>query len=321
MSTAAQPKAIWLAEQDEKLSGILRQQPTFAPELRRLHAENEQLRSDLESIGAGGVGPLMPGKPADCIPRNFNTWSPNEGDTWYEHPADAQIIEDVFGGDMPVVGDEYEVIGGWCGVKARYRITSVSEDGDCEVECVSHQHAAAPKPPTTEQSSAVEQPQSEQALCCESWSVNHIDDLGKIVDSSGRLIATVYGLQAEKIVACHNSHAKQKPQGEQEPVAVIGDVWTLNFVGGDPIATIVKKHGLKIGDKLYTHPQNLNCKSTQARLATLWGYVKEQPKREPLTDEQIEECFPVQWEGDFYKPWRQAVARAIERTHGIEGQA
>jgi hypothetical protein len=132
-----------------------------AAELRRLHAENEQLRSDLESIGAGGVGPLMPGKPADCIPRNFNTWSPNEGDTWYEHPADAQIIEDVFGGDMPVVGDEYEVIGGWCSVNARYRITSVSEDGDCEVECVSHQHAAAPQPPTTEQSSAV-QPQVEQ---------------------------------------------------------------------------------------------------------------------------------------------------------------
>ena len=28
---------------------------------------------------------------------------------------------------------------------------------------------------------------------------------------------------------------------------------------------------------LYTHPQNLSCKSNQARLATLWGYVKEQP--------------------------------------------
>ena len=33
---------------------------------------------------------------------------------------------------------------------------------------------------------------------------------------------------------------------------------------------------------LYTHPQNLNCKSTQARLATLWGYVKayQQPQGE-----------------------------------------
>jgi len=71
-----------------------------------------------------------------------------------------------------------------------------------------------------------------------------------------------------------------QPQCEQEPVAVIGDVWTLNWVGGDPIATIVKKHGLKIGTKLYTHPQNLRCKSNQARLATLWGYVKAEQSSE-----------------------------------------
>lgn len=31
-----------------------------AAELRRLHAENQQLRADLEAVGAGGVGPLMP---------------------------------------------------------------------------------------------------------------------------------------------------------------------------------------------------------------------------------------------------------------------
>ena len=31
-----------------------------AAELRRLHAENQQLRADLEAVGAGGVGPLIP---------------------------------------------------------------------------------------------------------------------------------------------------------------------------------------------------------------------------------------------------------------------
>lgn len=91
---------------------------------------------------------------------------------------------------------------------------------------------------------------------------------------------------------------------------------------------------------LYRHPQNLNCKSTQARLATLWGYVKEQPKREPLTDEQEAAAFEAWWRtrqletfpkdfdksrlerwGDAYKvDARKAwFARAvIERSHGIE---
>lgn len=60
----------------------------------------------------------------------------------------------------------------------------------------------------------------------------------------------------------------QQPKVEQEPVAVIGDVWTLNWVGGDPIATIVKKHGLKIGDKLYTlpHPQRELTKEEARRI-------------------------------------------------------
>lgn len=58
MSTAtAQPEPLQLAEWLDFWS-----QPTAkkaAAALRRLHAENEQLRADLEAIGAGGVGPLM----------------------------------------------------------------------------------------------------------------------------------------------------------------------------------------------------------------------------------------------------------------------
>lgn len=63
---------------------------------------------------------------------------------------------------------------------------------------------------------AAPQPQVEQEICCKIWSVNRIDDLGKIVDSSGRLIATVYGSQADKIVACHNSYTQQRH--EREPL-------------------------------------------------------------------------------------------------------
>lgn len=68
----------------------------------------------------------------------FNCWSTNEGDSWFDHPADAQAIYDCLGNDAKV-GDEYELIAGWKSVTARYRITEVVGDGEeYEVECVSH---------------------------------------------------------------------------------------------------------------------------------------------------------------------------------------
>lgn len=75
-------------------------------------------------------------------------------------------------------------------------------------------------------------------------------------------------------------------------------------------------------EPLYTAPQpteNLRCKSTQKRLATLWGYEK---ARQPLTDEQINtlkaKAVDAQpWER---KPsWVHLFARAIEAAHGITG--
>ena len=80
----------------------------------------------------------------------FNTWSSNEGDSWHDYPTDAQIIEDVFGGETPVVGAEYEVSAGWHCVTATYRITWVSGDGDYEAECISHQQENAASQPKLE---------------------------------------------------------------------------------------------------------------------------------------------------------------------------
>jgi hypothetical protein len=57
VSTATQPEALRQAELLEA-SGILE----AADELRRLHAENQPLCSDMDAIGAGGVGPLIPAK-------------------------------------------------------------------------------------------------------------------------------------------------------------------------------------------------------------------------------------------------------------------
>ena len=87
------------------------------------------------------------GEQAPVTLQPFNTWSSNEGDSWHDFPTDAQIIEDVFGGETPVVGTEYEVSAGWHCVTATYRITWVSEDGDCEAECISHkQENSEPQP-------------------------------------------------------------------------------------------------------------------------------------------------------------------------------
>ncbi len=48
--TDKQPKALRLAEKDEKLSGILRMEPTYAPELRRLHEVNAELVEALKIL-------------------------------------------------------------------------------------------------------------------------------------------------------------------------------------------------------------------------------------------------------------------------------
>ena len=84
----------------------------------------------------------MPASPFTC-------WSSNEGDSWHEHPADAQIIEDILGAE-PKVGDEIELRAGWNCVTARYRVTEVDADGDCDVECISHPHEGRTTPLTTQ---------------------------------------------------------------------------------------------------------------------------------------------------------------------------
>lgn len=91
-----------------------------------------------------------------AVPR-FNCWSTNEGDSWFDHPADPQAIYDCLGNNAKV-GDEYELTAGWESVTARYRITGVVGDGEeYEVECISHpQENTAPPPSTTAQGDALD---------------------------------------------------------------------------------------------------------------------------------------------------------------------
>lgn len=96
-------------------------------------------------------------------------------------------------------------------------------------------------------------------------------------------------------------------QAQQEPVAWICAEWSgsgvpeLSFDGPPQELSVRDELTRPVWTPLYTAPQpteNLRCKSTQKRLATLWGYVKKEPDhfrdaaqmvpaRQPLTNEQI----------------------------------
>lgn len=112
--------------------------------------------------------------------------------------------------------------------------------------------------------------------------------------------------------------ALEQPKDKHEPV---GEAGPMPGADGFTMACFLASD-VPVGTKIYTHPQNLNCKSTQARLATLWGYVKEQTKREPLTDNQIDkiaESMPGGLEG-FLKGWgwRQFARAVLENDHNIK---
>lgn len=126
-------------------------------ELQRLIAEIERLESELESIGAGGVGPLMPVASYSEIPNSSNHlkqhlnmvpkgWKlvPDEPTMSMQHAAliSSRAHGPVSTGECNALPIRYEL-----GASAMiYRAML----------------AAAPQPPTAEQSSAVEQPQGER---------------------------------------------------------------------------------------------------------------------------------------------------------------
>jgi len=183
---------------------------------------------------------------------------------------------------------------------------------------------AAPQPPTTEDSSVV-QPQANQpaltpvsqrkldSLLTEGYTISGYSIYHKQKHQHG--FVTGSGL-----VGWWKPEGVEypQPQVEQEPVAFchVGDVVVCDN------DSLLRQLGVKRSDKLYLHPQDLNCKSKQALLATLWGYTKEQPKRPPLTDEQIDaiaDAMPGGLEG-FLKGWgwRQFARAVIEATHNIK---
>ena len=74
-------------------------------------------------------------------------------------------------------------------------------------------------------------------------------DLGKEQAIQGA-IAEIRRLTAE----VERLNAKITVMEQQEPVAEVGHVYMLNWCGFDSITNIVKRHNLKIGDKLFAAP-------------------------------------------------------------------
>jgi len=134
------------------------------------------------------------------------------------------------------------------------------------------------------------------------WNAPYVDGcdlaLGKKVKAITALREALAQLDYRAVKTYHEGKPVYVAQPEQEPVAVIGSGFQLLWCRED------WAKGLKVGDTLYTSPpqpqqeQNLNCKSTQARLAAAWGYTKVldisdkrlmemPPQRKPLTMQPI----------------------------------
>ena len=110
--------------------------------------------------------------------------------------------------------------------------------------------------------------------------------------------------------------AVEQPAQQQEPVA------TVTSESGNPNVSMSWWHepALPVGTPLYTRPQAREPvidKSAAIRIATALGW---EPKREPLTNEQIESL----WDHRMYVHCSgmtalRAITRAIEDAHGITG--
>ena len=68
-------------------------------------------------------------------------------------------------------------------------------------------------------------------------------------------------------------------QGKHQPVAEVIESHVRAGLDGRFTAEVAGLERLSVGAELFTHPQNLRCKSTQDRLATLWGYVQAEPPK------------------------------------------
>lgn len=154
---------------------------------------------------------------------------------------------------------------------------------------------------------ALEQPQGEQEPGVLMPSRSLVDQViqelarycntGEMDDAESLLASLQFSLDPDQQPpTTEQSSAVQQPQGEQEPFAWISPralEWGTRQSEKVVKLTCKAQPEYDFTEPLYTHPQNLRCKSNQARLATLWGYVKaDQP---PVVEQPQVEQEPVAW--------------------------
>ena len=282
--------------------------------LQRLRARIQRLEEMLAAVGAGGVGPLIPSKLtardiADSallgnIESPFNACMHQEHCKRWKKEAEAE--------QQFSARDDAERL------KSVARGMSYNDHGEAVwkhtlMEIAVRLEAggyAAPQPPTTEQSSVVERPQGERHPGVLMPSRSLVDrvileiarycNTGEMDDAESLLASLQLSLDPDQQPpTTEDCSVVEPPKGEQEPVVwqyrmrpdwgSQKDCWgpwqdcTMEQAAMYQRVPLLHDWAYE-SRQLYTHPQNLNCKSNQARLATLWGYTKEQPKREPQFD-------------------------------------
>lgn len=80
---------------------------------------------------------------------------------------------------------------------------------------------------------------------------SHVEVMKRI---AGAPVAQGLTREDQKRIAWDVQSVTEPLQGTQEPVAIICDGWDIRYIGREPIAGIIEKHGLKIGSKLYAAP-------------------------------------------------------------------
>ena len=150
-----------------------------------------------------------------------------------------------------------------------------------------------------------------------------------VVEQMTRVVDLVY---AEASIKAAVAFAAPKPAAHQEPAAWCVHPFDYGVGSKGVYALTMRPEQVEMWTRkgwgvepLYTAPQpteKLHCKSTQKRLATLWGYVKQESARQPLTDEQIiaiADNARAAESGDAGYILPIAFARAIEEALGITG--
>lgn len=313
MSTATtQPEPLQLAEWLDFWS-----QPTAkkaAAALRRLHAENQQLRADLEAVGAGGIGPLIPAtvqhqhKPSrdnDLQRENGHliTSSSTAPAGWRLVPVEPtpEMLRAAIDAPRPAVYVDSLSAAENLINSTKYRAML----------------AAAPQPPGGQEPDWQDLYRKEKRRA-EMWIAKYEQDIGKL-EVAVPVAARPPSVAARTCANClHNSppfgncdgcsqqnddaddegnwEPIPEPQGEQEPALVVA----YDKQGWGQMLDDMRE--IPDGTPLYTHPQ---------------------PKREPLKKEEIDRIIndldPIFL--DTPTGFEEEFCRAIERAHGIGGEA